>query len=199
MGPVVPSGHYFRPCSALAISRLLVHLMDNVCVDAPHDVTTSDTYLALAIASDVCSPGTKKMQSTMLLLKHGAILPYDVMCDVACNEWKAGWWKDCRCQFFDKSFARFLRLVGIRITYIPLIRNKIVNAARALEVEAFFETLLDVTGQPLTLQQVCVIIVRSTLRTRGPLWTKIDTLPLPKAIQNILKLNSKEYQLTSRA
>ena len=186
----------YRPISTHAIIRILAPLLENLG-NRPAVTSAAESCFGLAMRSDIATID-RKMQSTALLLKHGAyVMPADVMAEVACSEWQSGWWKQFRCSFFTKSFASFLRLAGVNVAGLhqPRLLERVAHPRSKEHMQAFFDRLHDVMCDPLTLQQLSVIAIRSALRMRGGrLWVNIDALPLLKSIKNIVKMKSQDYK-----
>ena len=193
----LPEGTVYRPCSMQAIIRLLLPLMEDI--NCTHlSVAPKCTYLGLALRSEIYSyrDGISVSPLSEYILKHGASMPFDVMFEVVCQEWKAYEWMG-KIGFFSKAYFRFLMLSGVRITDVDVqsMAQTFVDPNLARILLDFFATLGDVTGQPLTLQQLCVIAVREPMRTRGRLWVKVNSLALPRLLKNMLLLETKDYAL----
>ena len=196
LGRVLPEGETFHPGSINAIIRVLMPMTENL--NDTHGLEPAETCFGLCVRSDVVYVYNSDMPSTVLMLKHGARLPYDVMFEMACRqrekiEQRHNFALNRENGFFTDAFSRFLLLAGVKIRRIDALRRTLSLASRQ-KYDPFFDALLDVICEPLTLQQLSVIAVRDAISTGGRLWVKLDTLPVPKVIKNILKMKSADYR-----
>ena len=190
---VLPAGEIFHHSSIHAIIRVLVPMTENL--NDTNGLEPAETCFGLCLRSDVRNYYHVDMPATVLMLKHGACLPYDVMFWIAFHQRETlpFWAKDDECGFFTDTFSRFLLLSGVKIEKTDALRRKLPVVNRQ-KYDPFLDALSDVICEPLTLQQWSVIAVRDAISMGGRLWVKLDTLPVPKVIKNVLKMKSVDYR-----
>ena len=131
-----------------------------------------------------------KTECTMLVLQHGARIYYSDMLRMVIDA--RGPHVLSNFEEHSEEFFEFLRAADTSFTGV---RQRIANMGnnaldKTIRKVLNLDVLEDKLSQPLTLQTSCVISVRRHLRSVSDvgMWTRIDALPLPAAIQNMLKL-----------
>ena len=131
-----------------------------------------------------------KTECTMLVLQHGARIYYSDMLRMVIDA--RGPHVLSNFEEHSEEFFEFLRAADTSFTGV---RQRIANMGKnawdkTMRKVLNLDVLEDKLSQPLTLQTSCVISVRRHLRSVSNvgMWARIDALPLPAAIRNMLKL-----------
>ena len=156
----------------------------STCLDLAHPIKGSALRLALALE---ISHSPQDLQLSTLLLQHGA-MP-DRLFFLRFGGLNAAT-TPMGSAFFTAEFFQLALCAGACLqrekTWLLTVLQEMPGE---LQPHApLFQDLLRDAMQPLPLRTLAIIAIRRQL-TR-PLWTSIDTLPLPTAMKNSLKLKS---------
>ena len=124
---------------------------------------------------------------TKYLLRHGARAKFSLFYDCI-----------FKCNFnikpFSKAFLKLALLSGCsfdgwqsELQSDPCRRP--VHSANASLVQSVQALVTDLFSQPLTLQELSIMAVRQCIGSRQ-LWTKIDALPVPRSVKDMIQLKT---------
>ena len=150
--------------------------------------------LGASIRADVLYYHNCDFPVTVLMLKHGALMPYREMFLVAMQQ-RAGlpdFARRRKCGFFTVQFTRFLRLAGVNFGNLDELSVNLPRWAAARYC-TFLDDIKRIVYEPMTLQQTCCVAVRRSIAVNGPLWSKLDELPVPSLLKKYLKMISDDY------
>ena len=175
---------------SLVLFRYQFHDIRQVDVEARNILRTLlpvtrqlDSILQSETTGDVVP--TINDDSVTLFLQHGAKISYCAMYLTARPALQL-----LRRKYAKQHSERFIELLRAADTDFTGVRQRIASVDKD-EWETLNLAVLDQKlSQPLTLQTSCVISVRRQLLSVSTLelWSRIERLPLPKAIQDRLKL-----------
>ena len=57
----------------------------------------------------------------------------------------------------------------------------------------FLNDIKRIVYEPMTQQKTCCVAVRRSIAVNGPLWSKLDELPVPSLLKKYLKMISDDY------
>ena len=150
--------------------------------------------LGVCLRIDILYYFYEDMPTTVLAVKHGATAPYTELFRVAMQQKEELDYSARRndCLFFTLQFAMFLRAGGVRLHGIDdMIKSLPIWAER--KYGDLLRGIIRESGQPMSLQEWCRIVLRDILAVKGHMWELIDQLPVPTLLKTYIKLSSSDY------
>lgn len=168
------------PSNLKEISELIIPLASNL--NLAHPMKGTPLRLALTIET---FHSRENLFLSRLLLQHGAIpdrLFFLRFGGLNATTTQPG------SEFFTPAFFGLSLEAGACIqrekTWLTTVLMEMPQELAPYEM--LFHELLEKSLTPMSLQTICQISIRQILG--GPLWKKIDALPIPNTLKNFLKL-----------
>ena len=191
---IIPSRAVLVNCAELCdiVHMLVPHTnVMGVSSGLPH----TECPLGLCLRSDIMNVHTSDMSCTIVMLRHGAMLPFATMLSIAISQREIllRFIHNAECNFFTDRFVSFVRLTGVPFeNVIEFLEN--MPSCILHRYTHFVTAVKCILSYPLPLQALCVITIRRSLyRTGDKLWSNIDLLPLPHLLITSLKIVSRDY------